>query len=539
MSEFSRTVDEFLESYWEYHPTEATHVGVHEYDNQLPATGAEAAAEWGETMATFTDRFEAFDGAELTQEEELDRRWALAVLEKLRVDHEMRPWERSPRYYLDRLGNGLHDLLLGEVVSVEARFEALRARLRAVPRYLETARETLEPADIPPIWVESALGTTESLQRFMNEGIPDAAGEVPSMESDVVAASEEAASAVAGFEAFLRDVESEAGGSFAVGRDRFDRLLGDYHRLEMDADDLYEFGREWVEQYEAEMSELAEQMDPGSDWVDVLDDVKDDYPEPAQLRQAYEDETMLAREHCLEEDLVTFPESEEVEIEWTPSYMRNWYPIAKPWTTAPFDEGLAGKWYVTPVDEDASPEAQEEHLRDHSWAWIRAIAQHEMYPGHHLHMAIQKEVATPLRKQFTSPIFVEGWGLYTEELFYETGFLAEPELRLMQLRNGLWRAVRILVDVGLHTRGMTPDEATELLVDRARLEPGWARTEVQRYTMRPTYPSSYRIGLSLIMDLREAYEERLGDDYDRKEFHDELMEYSILPVGMIAEELLA
>jgi uncharacterized protein (DUF885 family) len=539
MTAFTRAVDEFLAAYWEHDPVAATHAGVHDYDDALPAVGPDAAAEWGRTLEEFADRFETFDEADLTHEESLDRRWALAVVEKLRIDHELRPWAREPRYYLDSLGNGLHDLLLGRYAASEERLASLRARLRAVPEFLATAEETIEPPAVPQIWIESGLRTAESLQQFLTEGIPEAAERVPDLEDDVVAAGEDAAAAVADFESFLGGIEDEADGEFAVGRDRFDRLLGDYHMLEMDADDLHEFGLEWVERYEREMSELAEEMEPGAGWVEVLESVKDDHPDAGELRQAYEDETVLSREHTIEHDLVTIPEGEEVDVEWMPSYMRDSYPIAKPWTTSPFDEGLSGKWYVTPVDPDAPADEQEQHLRDNSWAWIRGIAQHEMYPGHHLHMAVLKEVGTPLRKQFRSPIFLEGWGLYTEELFYETGLLAEPAMRLMQLRNGLWRAVRIVVDTGLHTRGMTPEEATDLLVDRARLEPRWAETEVRRYTTRPTYPSSYRVGLSLLMDLREQYRAEQGDDYDRKEFHDTLLEYSVLPVGMIEEELLS
>ncbi|MWG33419.1 DUF885 domain-containing protein [Halomarina oriensis] len=537
MATFDETVDEFLETYWRHHPVEATHAGVHRYDGDLPDTGPGAAREWREAVDRFTERFEAFDPAELDHDARLDRRWALAVLEKLRIDAEMRPWERAPRHYLDTLGNGLHDLLLGDRARRD-RFEALLARLDAVPEFLSTAESTLDPPSVPPVWVDAGLRTTRTLRQFVDDGIPEAAGRVPDLESDIVAASERAADAITAFEAFLHSVEARADGDFAVGRDRFDRLLRDYHLLEMDADDLHEFGREWVDRYEREMETIADGIDPGSDWVTVLERIKRDHPAAEDLRQAYEDETMLAREHCVEHDLITIPDGEEVSIEWTPSYMRDAYPIAKPWTTAPFEEGLAGKWYVTGVDPTEDDEARAEHLRDHSWAWIRAIAQHEMYPGHHLHMAVHKQVATPLRKQFTSPIFVEGWGLYTEELFYETGLLDEPELRLMQLRNGLWRAVRIVVDTGLHTREMTAEEATDLLVDRARLERRWAETEVQRYTTRPTYPSSYRIGLTQLMDLRETYREQRGEAYDRKEFHDELMAYSILPVGMIADELL-
>ena len=538
MSTFKQTVEEFLRAYWEHDPVEATHVGVHEYDDRLPATGPDVAAEWESTLETFADRFAAFDDDDLTRDEGLDRRWALAVIEKLRVDHEERRWAREPRFYLDSLGTGYHDLLLGEFSDAETRLESLAARLRATPSFLSSARTNLEPEQVPPIWLDSGAATVDSLRQFLDEGIPKAAAEVTAVEDEVLEARDDAAAALEEFGAYLSRIEDSVAGEYAVGRDRFDRLLEQYHMLEMDADDLHAFGRKWIDRYEREMSEVAMQIDGTRDWISVLESIKTDHPEAEDLRQAYEDETLLARDHCLEHDLIEFPEGESVDIEWMPAYMRSWYRIAKPRVTPPFEDGLKGKWYITPVDPDASDEAREEHLRDNSWAWIRGIAQHEMYPGHHLHMAIHKEVATPLRLQFRSPVFTEGWGLYTEELFYETGLLDEPELRLMQLRNGLWRAVRIVIDTGLHTRGMSPDEAVDLLVERARLERQWAESEVERYTMRPTYPSSYRAGLSQLMDIRAQYREKHGDAYDYRTFHDDLMEYSVLPLTLVEEELL-
>ncbi|USZ73696.1 DUF885 domain-containing protein [Natronosalvus halobius] len=538
MTEFQQTVDDLLNEYWQYNPVEATHVGVHRYDDQLPERGPDVALAWGETLRDFKSRFEAFDAASLPHEEALDRRWALAVLTKLRIDHERRFWERAPKLYLDWIGTGLHDLLLSEPTQDEKRFRALLTRLRAVPRFLEAAKENIDPEAVPPIWIDSSLRVASDVEQFLRGGILDAAERVPSLEDDIIAAAEAADDAVAAFEGFVRSIEDRADGDFAAGPERFDRLLQKYHMLNMDGNELYEFGRERIDRYERKMDELAEQIDPNSSWVDVLDSVKDDHPTSENLRRAYEDETMLARDHCLEHDLISFPVGETVDIEWMPEFMRDAYPIAKPWVSPPFEDGLSGKWYITPVDTEASAEEQEQHLRDNSWAWIRGIAQHEMYPGHHLHLAIHKQIASPLRLQFTSPVYLEGWGLYTEELFYETGLLDEPALRLMQLRNSLWRAVRIVIDTGLHTRGMTPEEAIELLVDRARLEPRWAESEVQRYTMRPTYPSSYLVGLSQLIDIREKYRMETGNEFSLRDFHDALMDYSALPLSMVEEELL-
>jgi uncharacterized protein (DUF885 family) len=104
----------------------------------------------------------------------------------------------------------------------------------------------------------------------------------------------------------------------------------------------------------------------------------------------------------------------------------------------------------------------------------------------------------------------EGGGLYTEDVFWEVGFLADPRQRLWQLKHALWRAVRLIVDTGIHARGMPFDTAVDLLVDRVKLERPSAIGEITRSTTAPTQPSSYQLGGELIMQTREAYRARLG-----------------------------
>jgi uncharacterized protein (DUF885 family) len=539
MAEFQQLVIELLEEVWQNDPVGATHVGIHRYDDLLPDNDPDAIEGFGQKLDEFKRRFEEVDPATLERPEQLDRRWAIAVLDRALLEHDLRNWQRAPQDYLQSLGVGLHDLTISEVLPVEERLEALLSRLKATPGFLEGARKNIDPSAVPPEWIEGALLVARSTRQFITEVVPQMARQVPALEGEVVSASTTAVEAVEDFAGFVRENGHRAQGDFAIGRERFDFLLQRYHLLDVDSDDLLELGRQWIDEYEREMVEVARQIDPDRSWVEVLETVKDDHPTAEQLRQAYDDETMLAREHCLDYDLITFPEGEACLVEWMPPVLRATSPIAKPWVSPPFEEGLTSKWYITPVDSTAPSDQQRQHLRDNSWAWIRGIAQHEMYPGHHLQLVIAKQVGTPLRKQFWSPVYGEGWGLYTEELFYETGFLAEPSLRLMQLRNGLWRAVRVVVDTGLHVRGMSTQEAARELAEAARLEPRWAESEARLYTARPTYPSSYRVGLSMIFELREAYKAKHGNDYSLKNFHDEFMSYSSLPIAIVREEMLA
>jgi len=538
MTEFGALVEDFLDAGWQHDPVEATRMGVHDYDRQLPVRTADAMEEWGDRLEAFRRLFQRLDEGELSHDEKLDRAWALAVLDYELIRQEMEPWRCSPQGPIEDVTYGLHSLLVGDFAPLDERLESVLARLRSVPDFLKAAEVTLRSEAVPPAWLELALPQSRSAQRFIRDAVPAAAGERSGLAEEIREASQAAAEAMSEFESFLQEAGTAAQGDFAIGEDRFDRILQTFHMLDMDSHQLLEFGQEWIARYERQMEEVAAEIDGGGDWIAGLEKVKDDHPQAENLRKAYEDETMLARRHCLEHDLITFPEGERCTLEWTPAFMRSRVPIAQPRVSPPFEKGLDSEWYITPIDPEAPEQEQRQHLRDNSWPWIRGIAMHEIYPGHHLQLVIAKVKATPLRLRYWSPVFGEGWGLYTEELFYETGLLAPPRFRLMQLRNGLWRAVRILVDAGLHARGMSVEEAAEQLSVRARLEPRWARSEALYYTTRPTYPSSYQLGFARLLDLREAYRSQKGDAFELKTFHDELMSYSSLPLALVEKEML-
>ena len=127
---------------------------------------------------------------------------------------------------------------------------------------------------------------------------------------------------------------------------------------------------------------------------------------------------------------------------------------------------------------------------------------------------------------------VEGWAVYSEQLMREMEYYRTDQERLFQLVNLLWRAVRIVLDVGLHTRGMTSAEAVEYMVEHLPIERSNAEAEVRRYCAWPTYQLCYAVGRRDLLRLRDAYLQREGSSYRLRRFHDELMGYGGLPVSL-------
>jgi uncharacterized protein (DUF885 family) len=205
---------------------------------------------------------------------------------------------------------------------------------------------------------------------------------------------------------------------------------------------------------------------------------------------------------------------------------------------APFEQAQKGFFYVTPLDERLPPEKQEEQLQGHSSYKIAVTALHEAYPGHHLQLVKANRSNSDVRRVLGTTVFIEGWALYCEEMMYEQGFYTDPRIRLMQLKDQVWRGCRVLIDVGLHTQGMTYEQAVDMLVKRGKLERVNAEVEVNRYCMQPTQPMSYIIGKHQIMDLRKEYESWLGSKFNLREFHDKLLSYGSIPVAIVRKEML-
>ena len=203
-----------------------------------------------------------------------------------------------------------------------------------------------------------------------------------------------------------------------------------------------------------------------------------------------------------------------------------------------FESDQRGFFWVTPPSDDATPEAIESCLQNHLHPGIPGTVAHEGYPGHHLQLALANRSGRRVRHLFVTPVLIEGWAFYCEELMAEEGFYEDRRARVLQLKDQLWRACRVVIDAGMQTRGMSVEEAVRMLVEVACLEEPSARGEVLRYTRSATQPMSYAVGKEEILGLREAYRRLRGAAFTLREFHDRLLSFGSIPVSFISQRVL-
>jgi len=170
---------------------------------------------------------------------------------------------------------------------------------------------------------------------------------------------------------------------------------------------------------------------------------------------------------------------------------------------------------------------------------MEALAYHEGLPGHHMQVAISTELegVPEFQKYTTFTAYSEGWGLYTEQLGREMGFYEDPYSNFGRLAMELWRACRLVVDTGIHSKRWTREEAIAYLVENTPNSVGDATKAIERYIAMPGQATAYMIGKLKIIELREKARAAMGDDFDIRQFHDEVLKDGRVPLSLLEQKV--
>jgi uncharacterized protein (DUF885 family) len=166
---------------------------------------------------------------------------------------------------------------------------------------------------------------------------------------------------------------------------------------------------------------------------------------------------------------------------------------------------------------------------------LEGTAYHEGWPGHHMQISLAQEMTgVPVfRTQTTYGAYVEGWGLYVEKLAKEMGFYQDAYSDFGRLGREIWRAIRLVVDTGLHAKGWSEAQALEYYTANSPQPAGKIRSEIRRYILTPGQATSYKLGMVRILALRDEARTALGPRFDLKGFHDQVLGAGALPLGVL------
>jgi uncharacterized protein (DUF885 family) len=517
-------------------PETATQLGLHDRDAELDdrtLAGFERDVGLEEKMlGELKERFATPHASRAALTDLAIAMHALAV--DIRMKRAQDPLRRRPDTYMGPM-NAIFLMTARNYAPAEVRAKNAVERIEKIPAQLEDAKKNLTKP--PKVWTQIGIESAAGAKQFFDDEKAPLVTALPAEKERVEKALKNAQNAYADYKQFLeKNLLAKGGDDYAAGPELFDFLLKTDFFVTEGAQDLVAMGEKIFADTDAQMTAVAKRIDPkAKGWPEVVAKVKSHHPTAKDLLPSYRTELGRARKFLVEKDVVTLPEGDDCEVMETPPFQRSTITAAYD-QPPPFDAVTKGFFFVTPVDLKASKTEQEQMLRENDHGDQVDTATHEAYPGHHLQLSIARRHPSVVRKATGPAIFAEGWALYAEELMNELGMYSDEE-RLMQLEWTLVRAARIVIDVGLHTRGMTFDQGVAFLMDKVHLERALALSEVKRYTETPTQPSSYLVGRQKILALREHAKKEWGEKFTLKHFHDELLSHGTIAPGLVEQEM--
>ena len=509
------------------HPIYATYLGIHDGDGLLDDATRDAVLQEIANAKAFAVEVETIDPAGLSESVRLERELALHNVRRELFDLDVhRVWERRSTA-MDQVGDALFSVFARDYAPLAERLVSLTSRMEAIPAALEQ-HKTRATAPQVRLWQELEI---------------DAGGQMPFLFDEIKAAGagvlderaqarldKAVATASAAVVAYIDTLKRSMGStveSWALGSEAYDQLVGLRAFDGLDASQILEIGDKQLALNKAARVEDARRIDPTVEEAGVVDRVKSNHPATfKEALAAYKDAMNRARAHIVERGIATMPPGEHIAVMPTPEYLRTVIPFAAYFEPPKFDAHPSGIYIVTPsVGDDPNS------MREHYYASISNTSVHEAYPGHHLQLSAAIRHPSLVRLLTDAPEFVEGWGMYSEQMMREQGFDDGPEFLLAMHTDAIWRACRIILDVRMHRGEMSVDEATAFLVEHTGFEHANAQAEVFRYTYTPTYQLSYLLGKVLLLQLRADEQRRLGDRFKLRDFHDTLMGNGSLPIS--------
>ena len=529
MSIFSEFSAGFFKTFFDLHPTEAIYYGIEGYDhllNDYSDATYEAERSFVEQSLSRLSQIprDSLDPDQAMDYALLEGRLTIQQYEHKKEDYRL----KSPDLYLPI--DAIYILTVRPTNDLQSN---LMSRLERSPGLIHQGIGNLRraTANPPRLWTEIAIESAKGGLRFL-----DALMTHPKVQSAIKntaplkAAIDPAKKAIANFAAFLeRDLLPRSRGIYAVGEEHYNLLLRKKHFLEENAESLLALGEDLFSKTKQDLTELAEEIAPGSGIEAVTRRIQEHHPSTSELLSAYERTVEAARNFVKTKKLVSFPKKEVLHVVPTPEFRRHEIPFAAYLSPSPKDLDQIGYYYVTPATDD-------DLLREHNWIGLENTSVHESYPGHHLQFSIANSIpaaSTLPRLMNESSVFYEGWALYCEQLMLEEGFLKSTEHRFVMLKDRLWRALRIIIDVKTQTGRMTYDEAADLMVQELHFPRAQACADLNWYSQSPSGPMGYALGWSMINRLRAQEKARLGSHFDLREFHDKLLSAGSISLPLV------
>ncbi len=546
-----------LDTWMQLSPISATQIGDHRYDSEIDDLSAAGQQKMLSAYKGLLAELDKIEVAKLGRENQVDAAilrnqlqseiWNAEVLQASKWD---------PQIYNGSAGSALYGLMAREFAPLPERLKSATARMEKLPQIFAQARENLDPARVPKIHAETVAKQNKGILSIVDTFITPHIGELPAEDGKrLQAAIDGLKKAVDEQQAWLdTTLVPNAKGDFRIGAELYDQKLKFALNSSLSRAEIGERARAELKRVRQDMYGIAQTVlkdKPGAPALPANpSDEQQQAAIEAALELAYADKpardkvvddakaalaqsTEFVRKH----DLMTLPDA-PVDIILMPEFQRG-VAVAYCDSPGPLDKNLKTFYAVSPIPDDWNDKQVDSFLREYNSRMIHLLSIHEGTPGHYLEGWHSGKFPSTLRAVLRSGLFAEGWAVYTERMMQEQGYLDnDPLFHLVQLKFYLRTISNAILDQGVHVDNWTREQAMQLMTHDAFQQESEASGKWIRAQLTSAQLPTYFVGAQEHFDTRKAVQEKQGEKFNLKAYHDQMLSYGAPPVRFARQLML-
>ncbi|WP_093533156.1 DUF885 domain-containing protein [Stenotrophomonas rhizophila] len=546
-----------LDTWMQLSPISATQIGDHRYDSEIDDLSAAGQQKMLTAYKGLLGELDKVEVSKLSRENQVDAAilrnqlqseiWNAEVLQASKWD---------PQIYNGTAGSALYGLMAREFAPLPDRLKSATARMEKLPQIFAQARENLDPARVPKIHAETVSKQNKGILSIVDTFITPHIGELPAEDGKrLQAAIDGLKKAVDEQQTWLdKTLVPNAKGDFRIGAELYDQKLKFALNSSLSRAEIGERARAELKRVRQDMYGIAQTVLNGKPGAPALPANPSDEQQQAAIEAALElayadkpardkvvDDAKAAlaqsTEFVRKHDLMTLPDA-PVDIILMPEFQRG-VAVAYCDSPGPLDKNLKTFYAVSPIPDDWTDKQVDSFLREYNSRMIHLLSIHEGTPGHYLEGWHSGKFPSTLRAVLRSGLFAEGWAVYTERMMQEQGYLDnDPLFHLVQLKFYLRTISNAILDQGVHVDNWTREQAMQLMTHDAFQQESEASGKWVRAQLTSAQLPTYFVGAQEHFDTRKAMQEKQGDKFNLKAYHDQMLSYGAPPVRFARQLML-
>jgi len=550
-------VKEFVYTSLSFSPIQATNAGYHVHngtvlDEVLDNYDETEMRRQREYYKDFRKRLERHKPEQLNPEDRADfdilgNQIQLVLTELDTIQN----YKHNPTLYVELVGQALFTPFVLEYAPIEERYRHITLRLKRIPALLGAARQNL--VDAPEIWTQVAVrendGNHDLIVNTLTQNCPQ------SNKSEFDRAAREALRAIDDFTNWLTNDLSQRKSDWRLGTQKYEAKFGPALALGVTPQQVLADAEAELARTRQQMLEIARplhaKMFPSaraSDLNSIVRDTLSKIAERHSTKETYfkdaERDLQESREFVRTKGLMKLPARDNLKVIETPVFMRGIYAVGG-FNPAPALQPQLGAFYwLTPFTGSMDSARVQSKLREYNYYGLKILTIHEAIPGHYLQFeygnSVEPRERRVLRTVFGNNPYIEGWAVYATDLLAEHNYLeGDPLFQLTWLKQYLRAVANTILDIRLHTMGMTDEQAMDLMMNHTFQEKEEATAKLQRAKLSSTQLPTYFTGFRAWKGLREKVQKHRGNGFQLAAFHEEALRTGAVPMAALERILMS